>query len=154
MWEDLFTVYLFFYLELPWWLRKWRIFLKSWRLWFDPWVTKIPWKGGGYPSSILVWRTPWTEEPGSPQWTDRLSRLAGQAGFPKARYGRRLRNKTQEFSEKHSSGTNTAPKWRCGHWVQAGFIILSAVKERMCRALSDNSCALQDHRAKWSLTTE
>ena len=44
------------------------------------------------------------KEPGSPQSTDRLSRPAGQVGFPKVRCGRRLRSKTQEFSEKHSSG--------------------------------------------------
>ena len=44
VWEDLLTIYIFFYLELPSWLRKWRIFLKYWRLCFDPWVRKIPWK--------------------------------------------------------------------------------------------------------------
>ena len=31
---------------------------------FHPWVEKIPGKGNGNHSSILVWRIPWTEEPG------------------------------------------------------------------------------------------
>ena len=32
---------------------------------FDPWVRKIPCsKGMATHSSILAWRTPWTEEPG------------------------------------------------------------------------------------------
>ena len=31
---------------------------------FDPWVGKIPWRS---PSSVLVWRIPWTEEPGRVQ---------------------------------------------------------------------------------------
>ena len=39
-----------------------------------------------------------------------LSRLAQQAGFPKAQYGERMRNKTQEFNEKRGSGANTAPR--------------------------------------------
>ena len=45
---------------------------------------RSPGKGNGYPSSILAWRIPWTEKPGSPQLTERLSRPAWQAGFPKA----------------------------------------------------------------------
>ena len=32
---------------------------------FDPWVGKIPWrKAWATHSSILAWRTPWTEKPG------------------------------------------------------------------------------------------
>ena len=31
---------------------------------FDPWVGKIPWEGIATHSSILIWRIPWTEEPG------------------------------------------------------------------------------------------
>ena len=34
----------------------------------------------------------------------KLSRLARKAGFPKARYGERMRNKTQGFREKRGSG--------------------------------------------------
>ena len=35
---------------------------------FDPWVGKIPWRRGmATYSSILVWRIPWTEEPGGLQ---------------------------------------------------------------------------------------
>ena len=42
-----------------------------------------------------------------PQWTQSflgMSRPARQAGFQKARYGERMKNKTQEFSEKRGSG--------------------------------------------------
>ena len=35
--------------------------------------------------------------------TYKLSRLARQAGFPKVQYCGRMRNKTQEFSEKRGS---------------------------------------------------
>ena len=53
-----------------------------WETGFDPWVRKIPWRRDRLPipvflgredpleedmathSSILAWRTPWTEEPG------------------------------------------------------------------------------------------
>ena len=36
---------------------------------FDPWVGKIPWRGGmATCSSILAWRIPWTEEPGGLQF--------------------------------------------------------------------------------------
>ena len=35
---------------------------------FDPWVGKIPWRGGMVThSSILAWRIPWTEESGGLQ---------------------------------------------------------------------------------------
>ena len=42
---------------------------------FEPWVRKIPWSRAwqyvqymAIHSSILVWRTPWTEEPGYIPW--------------------------------------------------------------------------------------
>ena len=35
----------------------------QWRCGFDPWVGKIPWLRKWH-SSILAWRSPWTEEPG------------------------------------------------------------------------------------------
>ena len=56
-----------------------------WETGFDPWVRKIPWRRDRLPipvflgredpleedmathSSILAWRTPWTEEPGGLQ---------------------------------------------------------------------------------------
>ena len=62
----------------------------------------------------------------------------------------------QETRHKNSvksedQGTNTTPRWRCQNWIQASFIVLSAVKERMCREL--NSCG-QGQRTKWSLTNE
>ena len=34
---------------------------------FDRWVRKTPEKGMAAHSSILAWRTPWTEEPGGLQ---------------------------------------------------------------------------------------
>ena len=33
---------------------------------FDPWVRKVPWRRK-WQSSILAWKTPWTEEPGGLQ---------------------------------------------------------------------------------------
>ena len=64
-----------------------------------------------------------------------------------------------EWETRHKSsvkdedqGTNTAPRWRCRNWIRASFIILSAMKEGMCRGLSNNSCGLQGQRTKWSLT--
>ena len=48
---------------LPWWLRWWRIYLQCRDLgWEDPLE-----KGMVTNSSILCWRTPWTEEPGGLQ---------------------------------------------------------------------------------------
>jgi len=45
-----------------------------------------------------------------------------------------------EWETRHKSsvkdedqGTNTAPRWRCWNWIQACFIMLSAMKERICR---------------------
>ena len=35
------------------------------RLWFDPWVRKIPWRRAWQPTSVfLPGKSPWTEEPG------------------------------------------------------------------------------------------
>ena len=47
-------------------------------------------------------------------------------------------------------GTNIAPRWGRRNWIHASFIILSAMKERMCGELSYNSCGLQGQRTKWS----
>ena len=53
-------------LGLPWCLRWQRTCLQCGRPRFDPWVGKIPLeKGMGIHSSIVAWRIPWTEEPGS-----------------------------------------------------------------------------------------
>ena len=41
-----------------------KIHLQCRRPWFDPWVSKTLEKGMAAHSSILAWRTPWTEEPG------------------------------------------------------------------------------------------
>ena len=35
-------------MPIPWWLRQERICLKCWRLGFDPWVRKIPWRKNGW----------------------------------------------------------------------------------------------------------
>ena len=70
-------------------------------------------------------------------------------------------NTVKEWETRHKNpvqsedqGTNTAPRWRCWHWIQVSLIILSAVKERICGELSYNLCGLQGRRTKWSLTTE
>ena len=56
---------------LLWWLSWERICLESRRPGFDPLVRKIPWRKEwlrmATHSSILAWRTPWTEEPGELQ---------------------------------------------------------------------------------------
>ena len=62
------------------------------------------------------------------------------------------RHKNSEKSE--DQGTNTTPRWRCWNWIQASFIILSAMNERIFRELKYNSCGLQGQRTKWSLTVE
>ena len=49
---------------LPWWLRCSGICLQCGRLGSIPGLGRSPGEGNGYPSSILVWRIPWTEEPG------------------------------------------------------------------------------------------
>ena len=60
-WTSPFSVY-----RLPWGLRREKICPQCGRTGFDPWVRKNPWrKGMATHSSILAWRIPWTEEPGS-----------------------------------------------------------------------------------------
>ena len=39
---------------LPWWLRQSRICLQCRRPSFDPWVRKIPWRGEGLPTPVLL----------------------------------------------------------------------------------------------------
>ena len=75
-------------------------------------------------------------------------------GFWKHNTVRGWETRHKNSVKREDQGTNTAPKSRRGHWIQAHFSIPSAVKERMCRELSYNSRGLQDQRAKWSLTTE
>ena len=60
----------------------------------------------------------------------------------------RLKNSVKSKDQ----GTNIAPRWRCRNWTQVSFIILLAVKERICGELNYNSCGLQGQRTKWSLT--
>ena len=62
------------------------------------------------------------------------------------------RHKNSEKSE--AQGTNAAPRGRCWNWIQASFIILSAMNERINRELNYNSCGLQGKITKWSLTVE
>ena len=40
-------------LELPWWLRWWRILLQCGRPGFDPWVGKIPWRRERLPTLVF-----------------------------------------------------------------------------------------------------
>ena len=77
-----------------------------------------------------------------------LSSLARQAGFLKVQCGGRMRNKTQEFSQRWGSGDQHRSKvkmWKLNH---ATFIIFSAVKEGMCSGLSYNSCGLSGPKNK------
>ena len=54
--------------ELPWWLRWWRICLQCGRPGFDPWVGKIPWRRAWHPTPVfLPGESPWTEGPGGLQ---------------------------------------------------------------------------------------
>ena len=63
-----------------------------------------------------------------------------------------MRHKSSEKSQ--DQRTNTAPRWTCRNWIQASFIILSAMNERrICRELKYNLFCLQGQRTKWSLTT-
>ena len=73
-------------------------------------------------------------------------------GFQKCDTAREweMRHKNSEKSE--DQWTNTAPRWRCWNWIQASFIILSAVNERRSGELNCNSSGLQGQRTKWSLT--
>ena len=92
-----------------------------------------------------------------PQWTQSflgISRPARQAEFLKAWYDKRMRNKTQKFSEKRGSGDQHHSKVKVPKLNPSQSIILSAVNERICGELSYKSCGLQDQRTKWSLTTE
>ena len=64
----------------------------------------------------------------------------------------KMRHKNSEKSE--DQGTNTAPRWASWNWIQASFIRLSALNERICRELNYHSCGLQGKEQKWSLTIE
>ena len=68
-----------------------------------------------------------------------LLRPAQLAGFLKGQHGKRMRNKTKEFREKRRSGDQHCSKVKVSNWIQASFIILSAVNERICRELNYNS---------------
>ena len=62
-------IYIFFFFlagggGLPWLLRQSNVCLQCGRPGFDPWVGKIPWRRKWQPTPVL-WKTPWTEEPGS-----------------------------------------------------------------------------------------
>ena len=64
-------------MSLPWWLSRWRIFLKCRRHrrhGFNPWVRKIPWRRKmATHSSILAWKiNPMDKE----AWWDTVQRVA------------------------------------------------------------------------------
>ena len=52
-------------LQIPWWLRQWRISLQCRRPRFDPWVGKIPWRRKWQPTPVFLpgksygKRSPW-----------------------------------------------------------------------------------------------
>ena len=55
-------------LRLPWWLRRWRMYLRCGRPGFDPWVGKTPWRRVWQPTGVfLPGESPWTAEPGGLQ---------------------------------------------------------------------------------------
>ena len=72
-------------------------------------------------------------------------------GFWKRDTAREWETRHENSEKSEDQGTDTAPWWRCQNWIQARFIILSAVNERTCGELNYNSCGLQDQRTKWSL---
>ena len=74
-------------------------------------------------------------------------------GFWKLNAAREWETRHKNSEKSEDQGTNTAPRWRCRNWIQASFIILSAMNERICGELSYNSCGLQGQRTKWSLMT-
>ena len=73
-------------------------------------------------------------------------------GFQKCNMVREWETRYKNSEKNKDQGTNTAPRWRCWNWIQASFIILSTVNERICGEF--NSCGLQGQRTKWSLTIE
>ena len=53
---------------LPWWLSGLEFACQCSICGFDPWVENIPWKRAWQPTPVfLLWRVPWTEEPGGLQ---------------------------------------------------------------------------------------
>ena len=75
-------------------------------------------------------------------------------GFRKRDTVREWETRHKNLEKSQDQGTNTAPRWRSRNWIQASFIILSAVNERICGELNYNSCGLQGQRTQRSLTTE
>ena len=112
--------------------------------------------------SWLIWKNPdagkdWgQEEKGTTE-----DEMVGWCWDQLNKQGFRKRDTAREWEMRHKNseknedqGTNTAPRWRCQNWIQARFIILSSMKERIFRELNYNSCGLRGQRTKWSLTTE
>ena len=81
--------------------------------------------------------------------TSSTSRVSESAMWREnAKWDTRIQRKTR------IRGPTPLPRWRCRKWIQASFIILSAITERICGELNYNSCGLQGQRTKWSLTIE
>ena len=53
---------------LPRWLRGKESACQCRRCGLSPWVGKIPWRRAWQPTPALIWRIPWTEEPGGLQF--------------------------------------------------------------------------------------
>ena len=77
------------YIGIPWWLRWERVCLQWGRTTFNPWVRKM-----ATHASILVWKIPWTEEPG------RLQYMGLQ----------RVGHNWRDFTSLHAS-TGARPPW-------------------------------------------
>ena len=75
-------------------------------------------------------------------------------GFQKCDTAREWETRHKNLEKSKDQGINTTPRWRSRNWIQASFIILPAVNERICGELNYNSCGLQGQRTKWSLTIE
>ena len=75
-------------------------------------------------------------------------------GFQQRDTAREWETRHKNSEKSQDQRTNTAPRLMCWNWIQASFIILSAVNERICGELNYNSCGLQGQRTKWSLTIE
>ena len=117
---------------------------------------EIPWT-----KAVLRWQRNRMGRPLSPPqihgkiiWTMSSQDQLVKQGFQKHDTIREWETRHKNSEKTEDQRTSTAPRWRCRNWIQASFVILSAVKERLCRKLNYISCGLQDQRTKWSLTIE
>ena len=107
----------------------WPPHVKSWLIWKDPDAGK-DWgreEKGMTEDEMVGW------------CRDQLNKQ----GFRKRDTAREWERRHKNSEKNEDQGTNTAPRWRCWNWIQASFIILSSVNERICRELNYNSVAFK-----------